>query len=77
MVRRLAHYSREVVLSHIPQLEQYLEGESLIMKNLFVVSLVSTVLLLEVKSTYSSTGFVYDASAHLSATYFQEVLKKI
>ena len=77
MVRRLAHYSREVVLSHILQLEQYLEGESLIMKNLFVVSLVSTVLLLEVKSTYSSTGFVYDASAHLSATYFQEVSKKV
>ena len=77
MVRRLVSYSRKVVLSHILQLAQYLEGESLIMKKLLVVCLVSTVLLLEVKSTYSSSGFVYDASARLSATYFQEVSRKV
>ena len=77
MVGSLVSYSRQVVLSHILQLEQCLEGESLIMKKLLVVCLVSTVLLLEVRSTYSSSGFVYDASARLSATYFQEVSRKV
>ena len=78
MVERLAHYSHSKVLAHILQLYSVsIEDESLIMRSLFLVSLISAVLLLDVRSTWSSSGFVYDASAHLSATYFQEVLNKV
>ena len=55
------------------------EGESLIMK---IISVIVMVLIIGTNSQVSrikrsSSGFIYDASAHLSANYFNEDRKGI
>ena len=63
------------------------EGESLIMKMISVVVMV--LIIGAINGTFfgtnsqvsrirrSSSGFIYDASAHLSANYFNEVLNEV
>ena len=60
-------------------LVRFPEGESLIMK---MISVVVIVLIIGANSQVSrikrsSSGFIYDASAHLSANYFNEVVNEV
>ena len=78
-----------MVLPHILQLYfvSFPEGESLIMKIVEVIVIVG--LLSVTNGTFfgtnsqvsrprrSSSGFIYDASAHLSANYFNEVSNEV
>ena len=70
-----------MVLPHILKLYfvSFPEGESLIMK---MISVVVMVLVIGTNSQVSrikrsSSGFIYDALAHLSANYFNEVLNEV